>query len=100
MRACTVHLDGAPTVLGAGVGGGQDRSTLAGLGTPEKPHPLQALHRRRCLWAIAQQLDHDRGGAAARSTSGSRSATGSPGSNAAAGRAASCAPSDAQRRQQ
>ena len=45
--ACTVHLDGQPvrsciTSLGDAV----DRKivTLAGLGTPEKPHPLQTAY--------------------------------------------------------
>ena len=45
--ACTVHLDGQPvrsctTSLGDAV----DRKivTLAGLGTPEKPHPLQRAY--------------------------------------------------------
>ncbi len=45
--ACTVHLDGQPirscvTPLSA-VGGGKV-VTLAGLGTPEHPHPLQAAY--------------------------------------------------------
>jgi nicotinate dehydrogenase subunit A len=45
--ACTVHLDGKPirscvTPLSA-VGAGKI-VTLAGLGTPEKPHPLQAAY--------------------------------------------------------
>jgi nicotinate dehydrogenase subunit A len=45
--ACTVHLDGAPirscvTPLSA-VGDGKI-VTLAGLGTPEKPHPLQTAY--------------------------------------------------------
>ena len=43
--ACTVHLDGSAirscvTPLSAASGG--EVTTLAGLGTPEKPHPLQA----------------------------------------------------------
>src|ERR1700756_1993599 len=45
--ACTVHLDGQPirscaTPLSA-IGDGKV-VTLAGLGTPEKPHPLQAAY--------------------------------------------------------
>jgi len=45
--ACTVHLDGQPiracaTPLSA-VGGGKI-TTLAGLGTPDKPHPLQTAY--------------------------------------------------------
>jgi nicotinate dehydrogenase subunit A len=45
--ACTVHLDGAAirscvTPVSAAVGG--KVVTLAGLGTPEKPHPLQAAY--------------------------------------------------------
>jgi aerobic-type carbon monoxide dehydrogenase small subunit (CoxS/CutS family) len=45
--ACTVHLDGQPirscvTPLSA-VGSGKV-VTMAGLGTPEKPHPIQAAY--------------------------------------------------------
>ncbi len=46
--ACTVHLDGKPTH--SCIGGRSRRSatskivTLAGLGTPEHPHPLQAAY--------------------------------------------------------
>ena len=45
--ACTVHLDGQPirscvTPMSA-VGAGKV-VTLAGLGTPEKPHPIQAAY--------------------------------------------------------
>ena len=42
--ACTVHLDGAPMrscVMPVGAAAGKNVTTLAGLGTPEKPHPLQ-----------------------------------------------------------
>lgn len=42
--ACTVHLDGAPVrscVMPVGAAAGKPITTLAGLGTPEKPHPLQ-----------------------------------------------------------
>src|SRR5215470_7860683 len=45
--ACTVHLDGQPirscvTPMSA-IGSGKI-TTLAGLGTPDKPHPLQAAY--------------------------------------------------------
>jgi aerobic-type carbon monoxide dehydrogenase small subunit (CoxS/CutS family) len=42
--ACTVHLDGAPTrscVLPLSAAAGKQITTLAGLGTPAQPHPLQ-----------------------------------------------------------
>lgn len=42
--ACTVHLDGAPIrscVVPVSAVAGKQVTTLAGLGTPEKPHPLQ-----------------------------------------------------------
>jgi aerobic-type carbon monoxide dehydrogenase small subunit (CoxS/CutS family) len=42
--ACTVHVDGTPTrscVMPLGAVNGKTVVTLAGLGTPEKPHPLQ-----------------------------------------------------------
>lgn len=45
--ACTVHLDGAPVrscVLPVEAAAGKRITTLAGLGTPEKPHPLQAAY--------------------------------------------------------
>jgi aerobic-type carbon monoxide dehydrogenase small subunit (CoxS/CutS family) len=43
--ACTVHLDGEAVrscVLPAAAASGREVTTLAGLGTPEQPHPLQA----------------------------------------------------------
>ena len=43
--ACTVHVDGAPTrscSLPVSAAAGTKVTTLAGLGTPDKPHPLQA----------------------------------------------------------
>jgi nicotinate dehydrogenase subunit A len=45
--ACTVHIDGAPvrsciTSVAAAAGG--KIVTLSGLGTPEKPHPLQKAY--------------------------------------------------------
>src|SRR5438034_8734938 len=43
--ACTVHLDGAPTrscSVPVSAAAGTRVTTLAGLGTPEKPHPLRA----------------------------------------------------------
>ncbi|HEX7891976.1 MAG TPA: (2Fe-2S)-binding protein [Ramlibacter sp.] len=43
--ACTVHLEGQPArscVLPVSAVAGREVTTIAGLGTPEKPHPLQA----------------------------------------------------------
>src|SRR5438128_9069118 len=43
--ACTVHVDGRPTrscITPVGTVRGKKITTIAGLGTPEKPHPLQA----------------------------------------------------------
>ena len=43
--ACTVHLDGAAIrscVMPVAAIQGKSVTTLAGLGTPEKPHPIQA----------------------------------------------------------
>ena len=45
--ACTVHLDGQPTrscVTPLSAVGQAEIVTLAGLGTPEKPHPLQTAY--------------------------------------------------------
>lgn len=45
--ACTVHLDGAPVrscVMPVGAAAGKRITTLAGLGTPENPHPLQTAY--------------------------------------------------------
>jgi len=45
--ACTVHVDGRPTrscVTPLAVVGDKPIVTLAGLGTPEKPHPLQTAY--------------------------------------------------------
>jgi nicotinate dehydrogenase subunit A len=45
--ACTVHLDGAPVrscVTPVSAASGHVVTTLAGLGTPEKPHPLQRAY--------------------------------------------------------
>jgi aerobic-type carbon monoxide dehydrogenase small subunit (CoxS/CutS family) len=42
--ACTVHLDGKATrscVFPVGSAAGHEITTLAGLGTPDHPHPLQ-----------------------------------------------------------
>jgi len=42
--ACTVHVDGRPTrscMTPVGAVGGKKITTLAGLGTPDSPHPLQ-----------------------------------------------------------
>src|SRR4051812_31826609 len=43
--ACTVQVDGEPArscVLPVGAVAGREVTTLAGLGTPQQPHPLQA----------------------------------------------------------
>jgi aerobic-type carbon monoxide dehydrogenase small subunit (CoxS/CutS family) len=45
--ACTVHLDGQPTrscITPLSTVGNGKITTLAGLGTPEKPHPLQTAY--------------------------------------------------------
>jgi nicotinate dehydrogenase subunit A len=45
--ACTVHVDGQPTrscVTPLSAVGEAEVVTLAGLGTPEKPHPLQTAY--------------------------------------------------------
>ncbi|HSQ03752.1 MAG TPA: (2Fe-2S)-binding protein [Burkholderiales bacterium] len=45
--ACTVHVDGVPTrscVTPVSAIAGKRITTLAGLGTPEKPHPLQTAY--------------------------------------------------------
>jgi nicotinate dehydrogenase subunit A len=45
--ACTVHLDGEPVrscVTPLSVIGTSEITTLAGLGTPDKPHPLQTAY--------------------------------------------------------
>ena len=45
--ACTVHVDGVPTrscALPVGQAEGTRITTLAGLGTPERPHPLQQAY--------------------------------------------------------
>lgn len=45
--ACTVHVDGVSTrscVMPVGMVAGKQITTLAGLGTPEKPHPLQTAY--------------------------------------------------------
>src|SRR5262245_65004758 len=42
--ACTVHVDGVPTrscVMPVSAVAGKRITTLAGLGTPENPHPMQ-----------------------------------------------------------
>ena len=42
--ACTVHIDGAPRrscVTSVSAAAGKEVVTLEGLGTPERPHPLQ-----------------------------------------------------------
>ena len=68
--ACTVHVDGAATrscVTPVSAVQGAKVTTLAGLGTPEHPHPLQTgLHRRAgaAMRLLHQWLDDDGGGAA------------------------------------
>jgi aerobic-type carbon monoxide dehydrogenase small subunit (CoxS/CutS family) len=45
--ACTVHLNGEPVrscVLPVSVAQGKTVTTIRGLGTPEKPHPLQQAY--------------------------------------------------------
>jgi len=45
--ACTVHLDGQPVrscITPVSMADGAKVVTLAGLGTPEQPHPLQAAY--------------------------------------------------------
>jgi aerobic-type carbon monoxide dehydrogenase small subunit (CoxS/CutS family) len=45
--ACTVHLDGTPVrscVLPVEAAAGKRITTLSGLGTPERPHPLQKAY--------------------------------------------------------
>jgi nicotinate dehydrogenase subunit A len=45
--ACTVHIDGEPVrscVTPVATAEGAEITTLAGLGTPEKPHPLQKAY--------------------------------------------------------
>ena len=45
--ACTVHLDGAPVrscVLPCAEAAGKRVTTLAALGTPERPHPIQRAY--------------------------------------------------------
>ena len=48
--ACTVHVDGAPVrscAMPVSAAAGKRVTTLAGLGTPEKPHPLGDLPHPR-----------------------------------------------------
>jgi len=45
--ACTVHLEGEPIrscVVPVSVASGKTVTTIKGLGTPQKPHPLQAAY--------------------------------------------------------
>ncbi|MEA3192737.1 MAG: nicotinate dehydrogenase subunit [Betaproteobacteria bacterium] len=45
--ACTVHLDGEPVracVMPVSAAAGKTVTTIKGLGTPAKPHPLQAAY--------------------------------------------------------
>ena len=64
--ACTVHLDGQPIrscVTPVSSVGDAKVVTLSGLGTPEKPHPLQTAYVEEQVHAVRllhQRLDHDR----------------------------------------
>ncbi len=72
--ACTVHLDGQPVrscVTPISAVGGATITTLAGLGTPDKPHPLQTAYVQeqvpQCGYCIngwimtaAALLDHNK----------------------------------------
>jgi aerobic-type carbon monoxide dehydrogenase small subunit (CoxS/CutS family) len=45
--ACTVHLEGEPVrscVMPVSAAAGKSVTTIKGLGTPDKPHPLQAAY--------------------------------------------------------
>jgi aerobic-type carbon monoxide dehydrogenase small subunit (CoxS/CutS family) len=45
--ACTVHLDGEPVrscVMPVSAAAGKEVTTIKGLGTPAKPHPLQSAY--------------------------------------------------------
>jgi len=45
--ACTVHVDGVPTrscVTPTSAASGRQVTTLAGIGTPERPHPVQQAY--------------------------------------------------------
>jgi len=45
--ACTVHLDGEPVracVMPVSAAAGKTVTTIKGLGTPDRPHPLQAAY--------------------------------------------------------
>ena len=45
--ACTVHVDGAPArscVMPVGAAAGRKITTLSGLWTPQRPHPLQKAY--------------------------------------------------------
>ena len=45
--ACTVHLDGEPVracVMPVSAAAGKTVTTIKGLGTPERPHPVQAAY--------------------------------------------------------
>ena len=45
--ACTVHVDGKPVrscIVPTSMADGKEIVTLAGLGTPEHPHPIQAAY--------------------------------------------------------
>ena len=64
--ACTVHMDGQPIrscVTPRVVGRQRQGGHASGLGTPEKPHPLQTAYVEEQVHAVRllhQRLDHDR----------------------------------------
>ena len=66
--ACTVHLTAppsAPASLRCPAVGKAKVVTLAGLGTPDKPHPLQTAYvagASASMRLLHQRLDHDRCG--------------------------------------
>ena len=56
--ACTVHLDGEPVrscVLPVSAASGKRVTTIKGLGTPKKPHPLQAAYVEETLLSVLNQ---------------------------------------------
>ena len=79
--ACTVLVDGKAVrscVTPIGALGEAEITTLEGLGTIDKPHPLQQrLHRRagRAVRLLHQRHDHDGEGAARPQSAADRSAT-------------------------
>ena len=103
--ACTVQLDGKPAHScrrPISTVGDKKVVTLAGLGTPEHPHPLQAAYVRGASAAMRllhQRLDHDRRGLPARQQEADRRANSRRAHRTSSAAAAptwpSCAPSSA-----